>query len=125
MYVGGNPVCDDNWNNNSASVICKELGWEGGYATKESHFGPVHTIFSLTNVACDVQDQLLSQCRYAISCPCSYSCSTTSGKTSRPLETAVCRKEREWSAPRSAVVGHRSANPNSISTTVSWPDWCW
>ena len=41
VYVGGKPVCDDNWSNNSAAVICRELGWETGWATKESHFGSV------------------------------------------------------------------------------------
>merc|ERR1712130_401609 len=62
VYVGGKPICDDSWSNNSAAVICRELGWETGWATKESHFGPVHADFVLTNVQCNVQDRRLSAC---------------------------------------------------------------
>ena len=71
VYVGGKPICDDSWSNNSAAVICRELGWETGWATKESHFGPVHADFALTNVQCNVQDRRLSACRFHQS-PSSY-----------------------------------------------------
>ena len=64
VYVGGKPICDDSWSNNSAAVICRELGWETGWATKESYFGPVHADFVLTNVQCNVQDRRLSACRF-------------------------------------------------------------
>ena len=64
VYVGGKPVCDDGWSNNSAAVICRELGWETGWATKESYFGAVHADFGLSHVQCNVQDRRLSACRF-------------------------------------------------------------
>ena len=66
VYVGGKPVCDDGWSNNSAAVICRELGWETGWATKESYFGAVHADFGLSHVQCNVQDRRLSACRYVV-----------------------------------------------------------
>ena len=45
------PVCDDQgWNNNAATVVCKELGFTGGIAKRESYFGNVDDLFAIDDV---------------------------------------------------------------------------
>jgi len=41
LYVDGKPVCDHNWNDWDAVVVCRELGFESGYATEGSRYGKV------------------------------------------------------------------------------------
>ena len=67
VYVDDKPVCDDDWDDTDASVVCKELGfYEGGYATKESHFGRVdlERQSGWDQVRCSGYESSLTECRH-------------------------------------------------------------
>ena len=67
VYVDDKPVCDDDWDDTDASVVCKELGfYEGGYATKESHFGRVdlERQSGWDQVRCGGYESSLTECRH-------------------------------------------------------------
>ena len=47
------PVCDDAWDSNDASVVCRQLGYAGRVEVKtNSHYGSVLTNFAMDEVAC-------------------------------------------------------------------------
>merc|ERR1711915_920468 len=67
VYVDDKPVCDDDWDDTDAGVVCRELGfYEGGYATKESYFGRVdlETQSGWDQVRCGGYESSLTECRH-------------------------------------------------------------
>ena len=67
VYVDDKPVCDDEWDDEDAQVVCRELGFmEGGYATKESYFGSVdlENQSGLDQVRCSGRESSLLDCRH-------------------------------------------------------------
>jgi len=59
------PVCDDQfWNNNAATVVCKELGFTGGIAKRKSYFGNVDDLFAIDDVYCSGSETSILQCDY-------------------------------------------------------------
>jgi len=64
VYVDDKPVCDDEWDDTDANVVCKELGFSGGYRTKESYFGKVDltTQSGLDDVDCSGHESSLVNC---------------------------------------------------------------
>ena len=65
------PVCDDGWNNTSARVACRVLGYRGGVATNKSRFGSVEDNFIMDNVKCGGEEQFLFDCEYKSEDDCS------------------------------------------------------
>jgi len=67
VYVDDKPVCDDDWDDDDAKVVCKELGFDGGYATTESKYGNVdlerQTCFD--DVRCSGRESSLLDCRHS------------------------------------------------------------
>ena len=67
VYVDDKPICDDDWDDDDATVVCKELGFNGGYATTESKFGNVdlerQTCFD--DVRCSGRESSLLDCRHS------------------------------------------------------------
>ncbi|KAH3795441.1 hypothetical protein DPMN_148992 [Dreissena polymorpha] len=92
-------VCDDNWDDNDAKVICKMLGYDGGKALNESHFGQGSSSILLDEVHCDGTESSIMACRHSgigfHNCghheDASVVCSTKCGR--RPLEH-YSRKKR-------------------------------
>ena len=67
VYVDDKPVCDDDWDDDDAKVVCKELGFDGGYATTESKYGNVdlerQTCFD--DVRCSGHESSLLDCTHS------------------------------------------------------------
>ncbi|KAL9954251.1 hypothetical protein ACROYT_G041766 [Oculina patagonica] len=60
-------VCDGDWDENDALVVCRELGYPGvTMATKSSHYGAEGTI-KIEMVSCYGNETKLSQCAYKTS----------------------------------------------------------
>ena len=66
VYVDDKPVCDDEWDDNDAEVVCRELGFDGGYATTESKYGRVdlNTQACFDEVKCRGSESSLLDCRH-------------------------------------------------------------
>ena len=65
VYVGGKPVCDDNWDTKDGTVVCRELGFHGFLRiTKEGAYGKVPIQFAMDNVECVGTETKLSNCSY-------------------------------------------------------------
>ena len=59
-------VCDDDWNDNCAGVVCRQIGHATGTATTGSHFGAIHPVtFWLDDVVCDGTEANLGACTHA------------------------------------------------------------
>ena len=63
VFIGGRPVCDDGWTDAAARVVCKQLGYQSGRATKESKYGPVPRDFVMTDVRCKSDEESILDCQ--------------------------------------------------------------
>merc|ERR1719244_245012 len=59
-YFG--PVCDDDWSDIDAKVVCRQLGLFGGTATMSSHFGIVPPPFAMTSANCQGDELKIQHC---------------------------------------------------------------
>lgn len=59
-------VCDDDWDDNDANVVCKMLGYNFGLAHVEAHYGPGSATVRilLDDVDCDGTESSLAECRH-------------------------------------------------------------
>lgn len=58
-------VCDDGWDDVSASVVCKQLGFKGtAKARSMAYFGPGQGPIHLDNVRCSGVELSLAQCQF-------------------------------------------------------------
>ncbi|XP_052223135.1 neurotrypsin-like isoform X1 [Dreissena polymorpha] len=98
-------VCDDNWDDNDAKVICRMLGFEVGKALNKSHFGEGSACsILLDEVQCDGTESSIMTCRHSglglHDCghheDASVICSPKKNYGRRPLENNL-RKKRNLS----------------------------
>jgi len=68
-YFG--PVCDDDWSDVAAAVVCKQLGFITGVAYWASHFGNVPSEFAMDNVECTGEEATIQDCDYVSTSDCS------------------------------------------------------
>ena len=59
------PVCDNKWNHKAATVVCKELGFTGGIAKRNSYFGK-EADFAMDEVECSGSETSILQCSHKI-----------------------------------------------------------
>ena len=57
-------VCDDLWDNNDATVICKQLGYSRGSAKVSAYFGEGNGLILLDNVNCNGGESSIFHCRH-------------------------------------------------------------
>ncbi|XP_069128465.1 neurotrypsin-like [Argopecten irradians] len=57
-------VCDDDWDNRDATVVCRQLGYNGGSSTRESSFGAGSDPTWMDNVECSGVEVTLSDCTF-------------------------------------------------------------
>ncbi|XP_025113963.1 low-density lipoprotein receptor-related protein 4-like isoform X2 [Pomacea canaliculata] len=66
VYANGEwgTVCDDNWDDKDAAVVCRMLGFGevGAIATSDAEFGSGHGIISMSNVNCQGTEHHLLDC---------------------------------------------------------------
>merc|ERR1719209_1983063 len=68
VMVAGRPICDNNWDDLDAKVVCRQLGFNEdltkAIASCCSLFGSVPTNFRVGQVHCQGPEQLLGDCSY-------------------------------------------------------------
>ena len=66
VFYPGGPICDDDWDDRDAKVVCHEIGadTEGARKTNQSRFGTVSARFSMDDVKCTGQEHKLIDCPY-------------------------------------------------------------
>jgi len=65
LYNGAwGTVCDDDWDDSNAAVVCKELGLGGGQAHSGAHFGEGVGIIWMDNVECTGAESMLFECNH-------------------------------------------------------------
>lgn len=57
-------VCDDRWDDNDALVVCRQLGYNTGTATKLSYFGNPGEIFLFSTAGCTGSEETLQDCTH-------------------------------------------------------------
>ncbi|XP_052220080.1 neurotrypsin-like [Dreissena polymorpha] len=67
IVIGTNrgTVCDDEWDDNDAKVICKMLGYDDGKALSEAYFGQGSSSIFLDDVQCDGTESSITACRHS------------------------------------------------------------
>ena len=58
-------VCDDDWDNEDAKVVCRQLGFSGGIARVSAYFGPGTGRILLDDVGCTGSEASLVQCSHS------------------------------------------------------------
>ena len=64
------PVCDDDWGNYEATVVCMQLGFRSGTAKIGSYFGDVPDQFAMDDVICSGYEATIQECEYSTSDNC-------------------------------------------------------
>merc|ERR1712115_494492 len=72
VFVNGEPVCDDGWEDVDARVACRMLGYSNGRAISNSRFGRIPGgDYGMDNVECEGYEDRLTDCQFSSSDDCS------------------------------------------------------
>ena len=58
-------MCDDLWDDNDATVICKQLGYSRGSARVSAYFGKGSGLILLDNVNCNGRESSVFACQHS------------------------------------------------------------
>ena len=61
-YGVSGSMCDEGWDDNDATVLCRSIGFVVGYATNGTNIGGDPML--LTSVDCDGNESSISNCKY-------------------------------------------------------------
>jgi len=64
VFINGQPVCDDDWDDTDAGVVCRQLGYSSGSSTTRSKYGSVPTNFIMDDVNCDGSETNILDCSH-------------------------------------------------------------
>lgn len=65
LYLNGQPICDNNWDDLDADVVCRKMGFDYGESTCCSSFGMVEENFIMSQVGCDGGESTIWDCQYS------------------------------------------------------------
>ena len=89
-------VCDDLWGDSDARVVCSQLGYEGGMAMPEAHFGEGTGNIWLDSVECVGNEEYLSDCGHSEwgqhDCVHAEDAGVICGKFVNTLRMALCKR---------------------------------
>ena len=57
-------VCNNNFNNAAASVVCRQLGYTGAYRVQSFKSGPAGGVIWLENVQCNGNEASIMDCKH-------------------------------------------------------------
>lgn len=111
IMLYGRPVCDDIATPENAEVVCRQLGYLGGYITTDSFFGPVSSDFAMDEVNCNGTEQYIWRCPHETE----HNCGRSEGMG------VVCSNEEPGSGSESvnAMVLVKSATTGDLVADVS------
>jgi hypothetical protein len=60
-------ICDDGWNDGAASVVCRQLGYDGGTSFHFAAFGaaPEGVPYHMDDVVCTGNETSISDCQFS------------------------------------------------------------
>jgi len=106
VLINGQPICDDDWDNRDAAVVCRMIGFWSGVAVSNSAFGQVDDDFVMDDVKCGGDESNIFNCVFESQHNC------------RGHEGAGVRCERK---PSNNFYG--STTTTRYETTTSWDDY--
>jgi len=71
VYLNGQPICNDEWTTNDATVVCRVLGYDDGQAANSSVFGAVPNNFITNSFECVGDETSIWDCKYTTYSNCS------------------------------------------------------
>ena len=65
VIINNRPVCDQDWDDVDAGVLCRMLGYAAGRATTGSQFGEMTSNYLMTEVRCSGTELSLLDCPHS------------------------------------------------------------
>jgi len=70
VYLNGQPICNDQWDTNDATVVCTVLGYDDGETANSSAFGSVPNNFAMNYFECVGDETSIWDCKFTTHSTC-------------------------------------------------------